>query len=158
MNKVCKEYISDAKKFFPIMGKDERNYLRGLNGELEEFCEDKNITSKQELFKQYRQPHEIANDYYESVDTEKIIKKIKVSKYVKSLIAVAIAVVLIALSAYITFAIHFQIQFSREEMVDSSVIDSNVYFDNEHDVVKGEDFIEPDEMADEEIIEEEIIE
>lgn len=160
MNKICKEYISDAKKFFPIMGKDERNYLRGLNGQLEEFCEEKNISSKHELFEQYCQPYNIANDYYESVDTEKIIKKIKISKYVKALIAVLITVILVVTSVYITFSVYRQIQFYREEIVDSTEMAAN---DEEqkytiYDYIKSDDFIEDDEISEEEIIDDDIIE
>ena len=172
MNKVCKKYISDAKKFFPIMGKDERNFLRRLNGQLEEFCEDKNITSKQELFEQYRQPYEVANDYYESVDTDKIIKKIKVSKYIKVFIAVLIAAILIVSSVYITFTAHQQIQFDREEMIDSTVVhddyknstDSTLYdsiqSDNfindngENIIIDENEIVEDDEI----VFEDEIIE
>ena len=161
MNKVCKEYISDVKKFFPIMGNDERIFLRGLNGQIEEFYEDKNITSKQELFEQYRQPYEIVNDYYESVDTEKIIKKIKVSKHVKTLISVLIALILITFSIFITFFIQRQNQFYKEEIVVSETVNnnSNIYdYDKEHETVKSNDFIEDDEIIENDIFEEEIIE
>lgn len=153
MNKVCKEYISDAKKFFPIMGKDERNFLRGLSRQLEEFCEEKNITSKQELFEQYRQPYNVANDYYESVDTEKIIKKIKFSKYVKVFVAVLIAAILIVSSVYITFTAHQQIQFDREEMIGNSQVVKSDTYDEEHNIVKSDNFIENEEILEEEIIE-----
>ena len=164
MNKVCKEYISDAKKFFPIMGKDERNYLHGLNGKLEEFCEDKDISSKQELFEQYRQPYEIANDYYESVDTEKIIKKIKISKYVKTLIIVVILAISIISTAFCINLYYRHQSYIREEMVDSTEMATNDDVQNYtlYDDIKSDDFIEDDEIIeeviDDELIEEEIIE
>ena len=155
MNKVCKEYISDAKKFFPIMGKDERNFLRGLSRQLEEFCEEKNITSKQELFEQYRQPYNVANDYYESVDTEKIIKKIKFSKYVKTLISVLIAILLISYSVFLVFWNHNQQMATRQEMVDSYTVlqETETAENDDHDIIKSDDYIEDNELIEEEIIE-----
>lgn len=100
MNKVCKEYISDAKKFFPIMGKKERAYLRGIVSELEDCIERENISSKQELYTKYRQPYDLANDYYSRFETDDIVKKIKVSKYIKILISVLIAIILITTSVF----------------------------------------------------------
>lgn len=57
MNKICKEYISDAKKFFPIMGRKERDYLRKVSCDIEDFIEAENITSKAELVEKYRKPY-----------------------------------------------------------------------------------------------------
>ena len=80
MNKICKEYISDAKKFFPIMGKNERGYLRGIISELEDCIERESITTKQELYVKYRQPYDLANDYYSRFETDEIVKKIRIAK------------------------------------------------------------------------------
>lgn len=150
MNKVCKEYISDAKKFFPIMGKDERNFLRGLSGELEELCVEKNISSKHELFEQYGQPYEVANEYYKSVvDTEKIIKKIKISKYIKILVSILILTVVITTTIFVVDFVQTHHSYSQEEMVDSDAIvleDDSTYYNNEHDIVKSDEFIEDDEI------------
>lgn len=159
MNKICKEYISDAKKFFPIMGKKERAYLRGIVSELEDCIERENITSKQELQTKYRQPYDLANDYYSRFETDEIVKKISISKYIKSLILILIVTLLIALTAYISFAVHHQIQYSREEIVgtkQTTLVDDS---DKEHNVEKSNNYESLIEYNDEEIIdEEEIIE
>ncbi len=155
MNKVCKEYISDAKKFFPIMGKDERNYLRGLSDELEEFCEDNGTKSKQELYEQYRKPYEIANDYYESVDTERIIKKIKISKYIKTLVAIIIAVILAVFSIRVFDFFQLQSTYNNEQIICSGAVVKNSEPSKKepYDVDKSNDFIEDNEIIEEEIIE-----
>ena len=64
MNKICKEYISDAKKFFQVTGRKERDYLRKVRFDIEDFVETENITTKSELVEKYRQPYEVANNYY----------------------------------------------------------------------------------------------
>lgn len=151
MDKICKEYISDAKKFFPVMGRKERDYLRKVSSDIEDFIEAENITTKSELVEKYHQPYEVANNYYATFfDTELIIKRIKISKYIKALIIALICTSLIALSAYISFAVHHQIQFSREEMVDSVEINkddskSEAEKYSVHNEIKDDDFIEDEE-------------
>lgn len=154
MNKVCKEYISDAKKFFPIMGKKERAYLRGIVSELEDCIERENISSKQELYTKYRQPYDLANDYYSRFETDDIVKKIKVSKYIKILISVLIAIILITTSVFLFFWGQNHQLMTREEMVgkDQTTLSEDKY--KEHDVFKSDNFIDDEEIVEgEEIIE-----
>ena len=49
MNKICKQYISEVKSFFPIMGKSEKRYVTKLKANIESYCEDEEITTKEEL-------------------------------------------------------------------------------------------------------------
>ena len=141
MNKICKEYISDAKKFFPIMGRQERHFLRKISGDIEDLIEEENITSKTELIKKYRKPYEVANNYYCSyIDTDLIVKRIKISKYIKAIIIVFICTLLVALSAYISFGVQHQIQFSREEMIGKDNFSETI--SNDNDAVKSENFDE----------------
>ena len=129
MNKICKEFISDAKKFFPIMGKKERTYLQGIVSELEDCIERENITSKQELYIKYRQPYDLANDYYSRFETDEIVNKIKISKYIKTMISVIIVTVLIATSVFIYFWNDSHRISQREAMVtnNDSLVDNETY-------------------------------
>lgn len=146
MNKICKEYISDAKKFFPIMGKKERTYLRGIVSELEDCIERENISSKQDLYTKYRQPYDLANDYYSRFETDEIVKKIRVSKYLKTMISVIIVAVLIATSVFIYFGSDSHRISQREEMVknNNTLIDNEQY--SEHETFQSVDFIEKEEI------------
>lgn len=154
MNKVCKEYISDAKKFFPIMGKKEREYLRKVRFDIEDFVETENITTKSELVEKYHQPYEVANNYYATFfDTELIIKRIKISKYIKIFISILTAVILLSASLFIIFYSENHNTAKREEMIsnDTSFVDGEKY--SEHETIKSDNFIDDEE----EIIEENII-
>jgi hypothetical protein len=151
MNKVCKEYISDAKKFFPVMGRKERDYLRKVSGDIEDFIEVENITTKSELVEKYHQPYEVANNYYATFfDTELIIKRIKISKYIKTFISILIIVTLIGFSFYMYVWNNHRIMALREEMVDSVEIkkdDSKSEAEkySVHNEIKDDDFIEDEE-------------
>lgn len=158
MDKICKEYISDAKKFFPVMGRKERDYLRKVSSDIEDFVEAENITSKSELVEKYRQPYEVANNYYATFfDTELIIKRIKISKYIKIFISLIIVLLIIFASIFIMFWNENHNSMLREEMVysnDSLANDEESKGETIFNRIQDDDFIEDDDIIEnEEIIE-----
>lgn len=100
MNRLCKQYISNVKTFFPIIRKNEKKYLNRLSAALEEYCEEKEIVTMDDIYAGFGTPNDIANSYYSSADIQKIIKNIRVSKYVKLGIISVMITSLIALSIY----------------------------------------------------------
>lgn len=50
MNRVCKIYVKNVKSAFPIIGKSERLYIKKLQNYLEEYCNEYNISSLEELY------------------------------------------------------------------------------------------------------------
>lgn len=143
MDKICKEYISDAKKFFPVMGRKERDYLRKVIGDIEDFIEAENITTKAELVEKYHQPYEVANNYYATFfDTELIIKRIKISKYIKIFISILTVIILLSASIFIFYYSESHNTAKREEMVSNndSLVDNETYGDIEKN--EGGGFIE----------------
>lgn len=117
MNKICKQYISEVKALFPIMGKNEKIYVNKLKKHLENHCEESCIASKQELYESYGQPNDIVNDYFSSADTEYIVKKIKISKYIKIAITSLLVIALATASIYCIILIREHAIFAREEVV-----------------------------------------
>ena len=53
MNRVCKIYVKNVKSAFPIIGKSERLYIKKLQNYLEEYCNEYNISSLEELYKNF---------------------------------------------------------------------------------------------------------
>ncbi|MGN0448771.1 MAG: DUF6120 family protein [Ruminococcus sp.] len=117
MNKICKQYISEVKALFPIMGKNEKIYVNKLKKHLENYCEESCIASKQELYESYGQPNDIVNDFFSSADTEYIVKKIKISKYIKIAITSLLVIALATASIYCTILIREHEIFARQEVV-----------------------------------------
>lgn len=117
MDKICKQYISEVKAFFPIMGKDEKKYINKLRLNIANYCEEANITSDQELYESYGKPHDVANDYFSTVETKYIIKKIKISKYIKAFIVAILSLALIATSVYCIVRYEYHQMSMREEVV-----------------------------------------
>ena len=98
--KICKQYISEVKTFFPIIGKDERDYISKLKTNVDDFCDEANISTKEELYKQYGMPIDVVHDYYSSADAESIIKRIRLTKYITRAIIVLLFLALVSTSFY----------------------------------------------------------
>lgn len=97
MNKICRQYVSEVKAFFPIMGRSEREYIEKLKKDIENYCEESEVTSKEDLYKGYGLPYETVDEYYSSAETDEIVKRIKTAKITKTIItAVIISAVAVA--------------------------------------------------------------
>lgn len=99
-NKTSKEYISEVKALFPIKKKEEKEYIRKLASDVNAYCEDANVTSKQEVYENYGKPHEVVSNYFSSVDTDYIVKNLKISKITRSAIIIFLILTTIAASVF----------------------------------------------------------
>lgn len=96
MNKLCRQYMSDVKALFPIIGKSEKKFINSLSINIDEYCVEENINSIETLYEKYGTPYDIINNYFSTSDTSEIIKKIKITQFVKrTLIALLIIILLV---------------------------------------------------------------
>ena len=100
MSELCRQYISDVRNFFPIMGKKEREYLKKLSLSVEEYCEEKSVKTVEELYDGVGSPSYIVNTYFSLQDTSEIIKRISLSNWLKRGIPAIFVIALIGLCAY----------------------------------------------------------
>ena len=117
MNKLCKEYIKEVKAMFPVKGKKERKYIKQLSKDLEDYCEESKATTKEELYENYGNPVDVVAEYFSAIGAPYVIKKIRISKYIKALIAVIIAVILVLSTVYGVVLWEEHKMIMREEMV-----------------------------------------
>lgn len=127
MNKICKEYISEIKALFPIKRKPEKDYIKKIAADVADYCEEANVTSKQELYDNYGKPNDVVNNYFATVDTEYIVKEIKTTKFIKSAIAIIIILAMIATSALcITLYAQYQmVKRTEVVMVDQTITENH---------------------------------
>lgn len=100
MNKFCKQYISEIKAMFPIKRKAERLYIKKLRSDVEHYCEEAGVTTKQELYDNYGKPNEVVNGYFAALDTEYITKQIKTSRCIKTAVSIILILATIATSLF----------------------------------------------------------
>ena len=117
MNKLCKEYIKEVKAMVPVKGKKERKYIKQLSKDIEDYCEESKATTKEELYENYGNPVDVVAEYFSAIGAPYVIKKIRISKYIKALIAVIIAVILVLSTVYGVVLWEEHKMIMREEMV-----------------------------------------
>lgn len=116
MNTIAKEFSKNAKIFFPIYGAKEKEYLKNLESNIEDFCEDNNIDSLDDLYSKYGTPSDVAHSYFSACSSEYILNKLKIAKTIKYSLALIITAVFIALSSY-CIKLYAEYQIFAEEQI-----------------------------------------
>lgn len=100
MRKLCKQYISNTKKLFPLIGKPERRYLANLATTIHDYCEEENVTSLNDLYEKFGNPQDVINAYYSTKDINYMLKRISISHLIKRSIIVLLITALIVTGLY----------------------------------------------------------
>lgn len=124
MNKLCRQYISNVKLLFPIIGKAEKEYINSLASDIEDYCIEENINTIDKLYERYGTPDNVINTYFSVLNTDEVIERIKIAKRLKQavflfLLIVVAAVIIRGINIYDTYQI-----FMQEQAV---FTDSNIY-------------------------------
>ena len=125
MTKLCQQYLSDVKSLFPIMGKPEKKYLSKLREPLEDYCREEQASTMEEIYDNFGQPDEVVNNYLRSADTAYLIKRIRLSKWVKRGIIVLLLIALIGVSIAGIYMHKSYITIKQEQMFFESTVISD---------------------------------
>ena len=90
MNKTNKQFYKDVYNLFPKHKQKERNYLNKLKKQIDE-CE---IDSYEQLEKLFGTPIDIVKAYYDTVDSQYLIKAMQMKKIIRSTCVTLITFVL----------------------------------------------------------------
>lgn len=120
MNKLCRQYLYEVKALFPIISKPERKYLKKLKATLEDYCEESEASTMDEIYKGFGSPYEIISAYLSDVDFSRLAKKIRLTKWIKRgivifLIAATIGMGIFAFKTYKEYNIFKEEQIYFEE-------------------------------------------
>ncbi len=102
MEKLAKEYISNTKALFPILGKSERNYLKSLELDVKEYCTENDIKSLNELYDSYGSPSDVVHSFYQTVDMDYLLERLKISKITKYFFTALIVFLLVIIACVIS--------------------------------------------------------
>ncbi|MCM1235505.1 MAG: DUF6120 family protein [Ruminococcus flavefaciens] len=100
MSKLCKQYSSNVKAFFPLMGKSEKIYLAKLMETVDDYCTEENVTTVEEIYEEFGRPDEVVATYLNNQNTAYLIRKIQTAKWIKRGIAAMLLLALIGVSIY----------------------------------------------------------
>ena len=82
--KLCKEYISQIKCFFPVIRQNEKKYINYISTSVNDYCIDNPDAAIEDLYNIFGSPQETINSYM-SENPDNIVpyfKKINVKKWI----------------------------------------------------------------------------
>lgn len=100
-NKLCKQYISQIKSFFPIVSKKERKYINNISNSVNEYCEDNPEATLNEIYDVFCSPQETINSYMlaNADDISSYFKKVNIAKWLKRISILLMAAIIVLTSA-----------------------------------------------------------
>lgn len=99
MNSDVKKYIHDIKLLFPVFQKEEKDYFRRFSESILKETNSEEL-SYQDCIERFGEPKDILISYYEEINSENLIKKIKNQHLIRKLFYVfTIAIIIISLLA-----------------------------------------------------------
>ena len=116
MNRLCRQYHSDIKSFFPIMGNPEKKYLLKLMISVEDYCDEEHVTTIEELYEGFGSPSDVVSTYLEHTDTSVLMKRIRFAKWIKRGIAIFLLISFIGVSIYGVTTYREHIMFDEQQM------------------------------------------
>ncbi len=100
MNKICKIYTSEIKSFFPVFGKNEKAYFSKLTSNVDDFCNEEDINTKEDLYVQYGLPIDIVRNYYSFVGMDSMIRRIRLRNSINRIVIIMLLLSVVLVSLY----------------------------------------------------------
>lgn len=98
MNKTSKKYYKNIKALIPCRGKYERTLLKNYKSQIMQFNKQKTDLEYCDLEERFGTTESIINAYYETVNTDKLIKKLQIAKLIRFGIYIILFLTLIGFS------------------------------------------------------------
>lgn len=94
MNKDVKKYLKNVKLLFPVFSKSERMYYQQLKDTLLKNYNNSAI-SYNDIVEKIGEPYELVQAYYEEVNTQQLMKKLKIQSWIRYIGVIIVATVII---------------------------------------------------------------
>lgn len=112
------KYIKNVKKLFELSNKKERNYLNDLKKRVADYSEDFPKADYTDYVEHFGEPKDILILYYEHTDTDLLIKRIQLRKYlILTLIIITIISSIITTIISISYLDGKNSYINREEVI-----------------------------------------
>ena len=103
-SQILEEYIRTIKTLLPLWGREEKRFLKRLRERITDYIDRNPNCSVDDIFDEFGKPNEIVSGYFDSIDVDTLVKRIRTTRYVKTAIAILIMVVLLVGSAVMVFS------------------------------------------------------
>lgn len=118
-----KEYLGKIKYLLPVLSKEEKEYLRKLEMNIDEILENKDVdamSSMDDFYQTFGDPSEIVRQYYSDLEKNSVQSIIRFRKLLNGLIVAGCMFFIIAVISLSVIMWQDHQAFLREEMVSIS--------------------------------------
>lgn len=116
MNKPTKKYYKNIRRFFPLLGKEEKKFLSYLKTSLEEYQLNHPEYQYDDYVHHYGSPEDIVSAYYEHIESEYIVRHMKSRSLIKYT-GICFIVIVMFVAIYYMYISHIAYQ----EYLDSCI-------------------------------------
>lgn len=95
---VTKRYIKRCKHCFPIYGREERQFLKKLKFQVENYIQNHEELTYEQLEREFGTPLDVVNEYFTSTEESLLTKRITFSRYIGKSIVTVILIMMIFFS------------------------------------------------------------
>ena len=113
MNTICKQYIDQVKTLFPVMGKPEKEYIRGLALQVEEVCKEQGISNLETLYGEFDRPEDVVRGYISQLDTEEVVQRIRRTRLLRILVTWIVIAALAVTAAAVTKTVLYHMAYQK---------------------------------------------
>lgn len=115
---LARRYINEVKLLLPSVHRQERIYLKNMEGMIEDFCQEQSISDMDCIYRQFGTPPDTVAAYFATMDTEQLTQLFRMRRLKKGIFLTLTA----CIAAFLLFLgiILYQehLMFMRQEMVD----------------------------------------
>lgn len=108
MNTYIREYLRQVKLFFPILGRPERMYMRRLEHSLEDYFQEHEPESVEEIVQVFDRPQDTVRNYLSGTEVGGVVRRARNRRVFQTALCVAVSV---ALMATITFGVGISLEY-----------------------------------------------
>lgn len=94
MNREIKAYVKRVKRIIPFYSKDKKEFIILLEERINEYVNENNKNTYQDIVDEFGMPNEVAGSYIESLKTDYILKQLNKKRILKVLVSVIIVLAL----------------------------------------------------------------
>ena len=89
-NSYYSKFYKETKSLFPFFGKSEKAYLRQYQSEIDTYLEEFPDSSYNDMKERIGSPKDVVFSYYDNIENDDLMNKIRISKYFKRVLLITI--------------------------------------------------------------------
>lgn len=117
MNPATKEYLKQVRGLFPLWGRAEQQYIKGLAVAIEDYFGDCPPESVEEIWNSFDPPQDVAKEYLTRTDINDASRRVRNQRLVRRTVYTLTVLVLLTV---ITLSVHFGLYYKELRVIEET--------------------------------------